>query len=267
MSASASATGTEPPEYQTIYGVDPGPVNCGWAELRVKADGTVDVVNVDIIEFRKSGADTSDYCASLIDNTAQWFADHADMFANDEILFIENQRPDIGSNGATTRGYRPGQANNFVRTEALAIQTVFQAMLSKTRCKVVAPHAVKAHFSKHFPRVENYTAKDGQARQYAQDKKNAIVFGRSLTPDSVLRAFKKRWPKKKEDDAMDAVCIALYGAERFLDRAAASGVLEKPKPSKRRNNPDRPRSAAKRKSSKASSKDEISKKKQRISKD
>lgn len=237
-SASASATGTSDDDAggQVIHGIDPGPVNCGYCRIRVTEAGHR-VEALERISFRQSGADTSDYGTSVIDGVTKWISDNSDRFAHGEIIFIENQRPDAGMN---TRGARFGQANDFVRTEALAVQHAFMTIFGGNRCIVVAPHAVKARYSKYFPRVPDYQTAKGRAAQYRADKKNAIIHGRSKAPKHVRKRYERANPKKL-DDAYDAYWIAKYGVDFFLD--AAGGVRSKPLKSKRRSNPERPRTA------------------------
>lgn len=249
-SASASADGAAPAvvttddaekEGQVIIGIDPGPVNCGECTIRVTSS-EMRVEKLKRIQFREPGADTSDFGAGVIDAVTKWVTDHAHWFANGEIIFIENQRPDAG-----TRGTRTGQANDFLRVEALAVQHAFMTLFGKDRCIVVAPHAVKARYSQHFPRVPDYNTPKGRAAQYRADKRNAILAGRTLTPTEVRDRYERKNPKKK-DDAYDALWLAKYGADFFLDEFGH--VREKPVKSKRRTNEERPHTAKKRRAGK-----------------
>ncbi len=258
-SASASADGSAPAvvtadQGQVIIGIDPGPVNCGECTIRVTGS-EMRVEKLKRIQFREPGSDTSDFGAGVIDAVTQWVADHAHWFANGEIIFIENQRPD-----ACTRGTRTGQANDFLRVEALAVQHAFMTLFGRERCIVVAPHAVKARYSQHFPRVPDYNTPRGRAAQYRADKRNAVLAGRELTPAVVRNRYEEKNPKKK-DDAYDALFIAKYGADFFLDEFG--NVRDKPVKSKRRTNEERPHTAKKRRIGKVEADKEPKKKKSR----
>ena len=188
-----------------IFGVDPGPVNCGFCEY----DATNgEVIELERLSFRKKNvlgyngkkksADTDIGNVNVIDKVVDFIMKNKDRF-KDKLIFVEDQQRD--------------------NKEVLAVQHTFQAIFGSRNCFPVAPAAIKACYSDFFPRkegTESMTPAKRKEVQYAFDKRNAIKGGRKFVPKKVRDDYEQKNPEKK-DDAYDAFWVAKFAAEWLID--------------------------------------------------
>jgi len=235
-SASVADADAEKVDHEvTVFGIDPGTVNMGLCEMRISA-GVSKVMALERVEFRQTGTGGNDLGnAKIVDAVNVWLDTFVRERVNTKahvIVFIEDQMAakmtrkkmceSCGMHCTRCRtpedaaleaqaGERTYQGSNAL--EILAVQHTIQARFGSSLCVPVAPRAVKARYPEVFKRVEPYTP----SKQYYWDKKNARVMGAGLVSKHVRKIYEEANPTKK-DDAYDALWVAKFGADFWLEQ-------------------------------------------------
>lgn len=200
-------------EKPNIVVIDPGIYNCGISYYSLEKEKYIKVFRKAFLKRPKEGeqkkADNGN--RKLIQSVKNFIKEEKEkedgIFKNENtIVFVENQT--LGKSFSNGPNYL--KKGSFTNAKNLAVQNTFQITFEETKCHAINSASVKAHFRDKFPLEPG--AK--QSKQYRLDKKNAIVFGKTLIPYTLNAELHYKY-KGKEDDCYDAIVMTEYVKQSF----------------------------------------------------
>lgn len=207
-----------------IIAIDPAPFNCGISLYNLETQEFEKIIRKSFISYKENETDIGN--SKLINAITKYIDDDKDnIFSwendNDVYIFIENQT--LGKENSNSSGNKGKDA--FSNAKNLAVQYSIQSYF-KERVIPIGSSSIKSHFREHFPLVED------KKKQYREDKKNAIIFGKTLISERMERNISNKY-HGKEDDVYDSVVMIQYVLEMFYYDRNSKKFIKKPKSKKK----------------------------------